>query len=275
MSRRAAIGILWHAVLIALLLAMFYPIAFALSNSFKSISDAYSSVMELIPSRPTLENYSRVFSRLDVWRITANTLFIALVASVFKVLTSILAAYAFTEFSFPGRGVLYFVMISTIFIPFNVTMLPNYLSITSLGLNDTLVGVALPQLCDATGIFLIRQSMRTIPRSILEAARMENRSSLGMLTDIVVPLTRPAILSSAIIFFINSWNEYVWPVLMLKSKENFTLSLALQMYISSEGGTEFTVAMAVSVLAMLVPFGLYVMFQKFIVSTFTSSGVKG
>jgi sn-glycerol 3-phosphate transport system permease protein len=253
---------------------LLFPLAFALSNSFKTLSDAYTSVGELIPSRPTLENYIHVFSRLDIARITFNTLFIAVTVAVFKVASSVLSAYAFTAYEFRGKNMLYFVIISTIFIPFNVTMLPNYLTISRIRLDDALLGVALPQLADATGIFLIRQSMKTIPKSIIEAAAMENKSRFGILRDIVIPLTRPAIMSVGIIFFINSWNEYVWPVLMLKSRNNFTLSLALQMYISSEGGTEFTVAMAVSVLTMLVPLILYLVFQKYIISTFTSSGVK-
>ncbi|MDR1621832.1 MAG: carbohydrate ABC transporter permease [Synergistaceae bacterium] len=263
-----------HIVLLSVLCVLLFPLAFALSNSFKTLSDAYTSVGELIPARPTLENYIHVFSRLDIARITLNTLFIAVIAAVFKVATSVLSAYAFTAYEFKGKNILYFVIISTIFIPFNVTMLPNYLTISRMRLADTLLGVALPQLADATGIFLIRQSMKTIPKSIIEAAAMENKSRFGILRDIVIPLIRPAIMSVGIIFFINSWNEYVWPVLMLKSRSNFTLSLALQMYISSEGGTEFTVAMAVSVLTMLVPLGLYLVFQKFIISTFTSSGVK-
>ena len=95
--------------------------------------------------------------------------------------------------------------------------------------------------------------MRGIPRALIEAARMENVKNLKIMRDIIIPLVRPSIISTGIIFFINSWNEYVWPVLILKSKENYTLSLALQMYISAEGGTEFTIAMAVSVMTMVIP----------------------
>ena len=104
---------------------------------------------------------------------------------------------------------------------------------------------------------------------------MDHVGNLKIMTDIVIPLVRPAMISTGIIFFINSWNEYVWPVLILKSKENYTLSLALQMYISSEGGTEFTVAMAVSVITMLVPLVLYIIFQRYIINTFAMSGIKG
>ena len=117
--------------------------------------------------------------------------------------------------------------------------------------------------------------MRGIPRALIEAARMENVKNLKIMRDIIIPLVRPSIISTGIIFFINSWNEYVWPVLILKSKENYTLSLALQMYISAEGGTEFTIAMAVSVMTMVIPLALYILFQRYIINTFAMSGIKG
>jgi sn-glycerol 3-phosphate transport system permease protein len=266
----------WHVLLsLAVALLSLFPIAFAVSNSFKTLGDAYRTVLSIIPENPTLENYLHVFTRMDFPRITFNTLLAASAVTVFKTVTSILAAYAFVSFQWRWKGALYFIMISTIFIPFSVTMIPNYLTISRLGLGDTLMGVILPQLADATGILLIRQSMKTIPKSILEVAGMENSSSLKTLWDIVIPLVKPAVISTGIIFFINSWNEYVWPVLVLKSRERYTLPLALQMYISSEGGTEFTIAMAVSVLTMLVPLALYLIFQRYIISTFTASGIKG
>lgn len=160
------------------------------------------------------------------------------------------------------------------FIPFTVTMIPNYMTISAMGFRDNIIGVILPQMADALGIFLIRQAMRTIPKSLIEYAHLEDIGNMRTIKDIVIPLTKPAITSTGIIFFINSWNEYVWPVLILKSKENYTLSLALQMFISSEGGTEFTIAMAVSVLTMIIPLILYIVFQKYIIDTFSFSGIK-
>ena len=149
------------------------------------------------------------------------------------------------------------------------------LTISKLGFNDSLWGVILPQLSDATGIFLLRQSMKTIPKSLIEVAEIEKVSHFKRIRDIIVPIVRPAIISTGIMFFINSWNEYVWPVLILKTKENFTLPLALQLFISSEGGTDFTIAMAVSVITMIIPLILYITFQKYIINTFTASGIKG
>ena len=139
----------------------------------------------------------------------------------------------------------------------------------------SIIGVMLPQFADVLGIFMLRQSMRGISKSLIEVARLDNIGNVKIMTDIVLPLVRPALISTGIIFFINSWNEYVWPVLILKSKENYTLSLALQMYISSEGGTNFSVAMAVSVMTMLIPLVLYIIFQRYIINTFAMSGIKG
>ena len=243
------------------------PIIFAVSNSFKTLTDAFNTVFQVIPLHPTLENYIHVFEKLPFVRITMNTFAIAAVVTAFKTITSLVAAYSFVYFDFKGKSFLYFVMLATMF--------PNYLTISKIGLADTLFGVMLPQLADVLGIFLLRQSMRGIPKSLIEAARMEDVGNLKIMRDIVIPLVKPSLISTGIIFFINSWNEYVWPVLILKTKENYTLSLALQMYISSEGGTEFTIAMAVSVMTMLIPLLLYILFQRYIINTFAMSGIKG
>jgi len=265
----------WHILLCIIVFLLLMPIIFAVSNSFKTLTDAFNTVFQVIPLHPTLENYRHVFDKLPFVKITLNTFLIASTVTIFKTITGLLAAYAFVYFRFKGKGFLYFIMLSTLFIPFTVTMIPNYLLISKIGLRDRIWGVALPQLADVLGIFLLRQAMRGIPLALIEAARMENIRHMKIMRDIVIPLVRPSIISTGIIFFINSWNEYVWPVLILKSKENYTLSLALQMYISAEGGTEFTIAMAVSVLTMLIPLVLYIIFQRYIINTFAASGLKG
>lgn len=265
----------WHILLLSIVFLLIVPIIFAVSNSFKTMTDAFNTVFQIIPSSPTLENYKRVFESLPFVQITFNTFFIAVIVTIFKTVTSIFAAYAFVYFDFKGKNILYFFMLMTMFIPFTVTMIPNYLTVSKLGLVDSSWGVILTQLADVLGIFLLRQSMRGIPKSLIEAAKMESVGNLKIMRDIIIPLTKPSIISTGIIFFINSWNEYVWPVLILKSKENYTLSLALQMFISSEGGTDFTIAMAVSVMTMIIPLFLYIVFQRYIINTFAMSGVKG
>lgn len=263
----------WHVIFIILVLMLVYPLLFSLSTSFKTMSEAFTS-SSLIPQAPTLSAYERVFTTIRFAQILSNTFIIASLVTLFKLATGVLAAYAFVFFHFKGKTVLYFLLISTIFIPFTVTMVPNYITLSDMGLVDSIYGVALPQLADATGIFLLRQYMKGIPMSLMEVASLEHASHLHRLRTIVVPIIKPAILSIGIIFFINSWNEYVWPAIMIKSEANYTLSLALQMFVSSEGGTDVPVTMAVATLTMLLPLGLYSVCQKFIIGTFAHSGIK-
>ena len=264
----------WHLLFAILVLMLVYPLVFALSTSFKPMSEAFSSA-SLIPKDPTFSAYERVFTTIRFGAILSNTFIIASLVTLFKLVTALFAAYAFVFFRFRGKTLLYFLLISTIFIPFTVTMIPNYITLSKIGLIDSIYGVALPQLADATGIFLLRQYMKGVPSSLMEVAALENASHLSRLRTIVVPIIRPAILSIGIIFFINSWNEYVWPAIIIKSEANYTLSLALQMFVSSEGGTDVPVTMAVATLTMLLPLGLYAVCQKFIIGTFAQSGIKG
>jgi sn-glycerol 3-phosphate transport system permease protein len=268
-------GFICHIFLIAIVFSSLTPIFFALFSSLQAQRDLYGGGIVVLPKTITFENYIKLFTRLPLVQITLNTFIIALAVTAFKVITSVIAAYAFAFLDFKGKNVLYFALISTIFIPFTVTMIPNYLTVSSFRLNDTLLGVILPQLGDATGIFLIRQAMKSIPKSLFEIARLEKIGHLKIIRDIMVPISSPSIISAGIIFFNNAWNDYVWPSIIIRSKENYTLSLALQMFVDAEAGTEITVVMALSVIAMVLPITLYLIFQKQIMNTFASSGIKG
>lgn len=265
---------LWHIPLAFLVAMALVPVLFTLLYSFKSLQSIYGDA-GLFTSGFTLDNYRDIARQLPIVQITLNTLTVAVLVTACKLLTSILAAYAFVFTSFRGKTVLYFLLISTIFIPFTVTMIPNYITVSKLNLFDSVLGIVLPQLADATGIFLLRQTMRSIPKSLIEIAELDGISRMRTLRDIILPICRPSIVATGIIFFINSWNEYVWPTLILRSKESYTLSLAMQLFSSSEAGTEFTTVMAMAVISMLIPVVLYLIFQRYIMSTFASSGIKG
>ncbi len=263
----------WHIPLALLAAMALVPLVFAALYSLKSLQSIYGG--GFFSSGFTLENYREIARQLPIVRITLNTLTVAVLVTACKLFTSILAAYAFVFTSFRGKSALYFLMISTIFIPFTVTMIPNYITVSRLNLFDNILGIVLPQLADATGIFLLRQTMRSIPRSLIEIAELDGVGRARTLWDIILPICRPSIVATGIIFFINSWNEYVWPTLILRSKEHYTLSLAMQLFSSAEAGTEFTAIMAMAVISMLIPVLLYLIFQRYIMSTFASSGIKG
>ena len=264
-----------QVIFLVLALAMIYPIVFAVSSSFKALPEVYSNSLRIIPREPTVDAYSGVLSRIPFFSITLNTFIVASIVTLFKLLTGVLAAYSFVFFEYKGKRLIYFILICTIFIPFTVTMIPNFITIARLELRDTLFGVALPQLADAIGIFLLHQHMRGIPKPLLEVAELENTPHFTRLRTIVVPLIKPAVFSIGIIFFINSWNEFVWPSLIIRSTSNYTLPLALQMFVSAEGGTNVPWVMATSVMTMLLPLILYAFCQRFIIETFSQSGIKG
>lgn len=245
-----------------------------LSISFKSMGEIFSSGLNLIPKNPTTENYTKVFTALPVLEYLKNSLLIAIIAMVAKIITSVLASYALVFMDFKGKDALFYFFTLTMFIPFTVIILPNYLTINKMGLLSTLVGVALPQMADAMGIFRIRQAMRTVPKSLVEAARLDNVPHFTAMTRIVIPLVKPAISAMAIFFFINSWNEYFWPLLILKSNDMSTITLALQQFASGESGNAWGSSMALAAISTVIPLVLYLIFQKYIIGTFMSSGIK-
>lgn len=264
----------WHILLIILMVFLFFPLFYMVTTSFKTLHQIFQSGLDMIPRPFTLENYEQVFKATLFFRYVANTLLIATIVTVAKMITSILAAYCFVYFNFRFKNALFYIFTATMFVPFTVIMIPNYITIAKIGLLNNPVGVVLPQLADAMGIFLMRQSMRTIPRSLIESARLDGVSHLQTMRLIVLPIIRPAVLAMCIVFFINSWNEYFWPMLILSDKENFTITLSLQMFLNSEGGSAWGSSMALATMAALVPFGLYLISQRFIISTFMQSGIK-
>ena len=236
----------YHLLLLVAVFLMLWPIVFMLSTSLKDLNQVFES-----------------------------TFFIAIVVTMSKALTSVLAAFGFVYYDFKYKETIFNGMLLTFFIPITVLIMPNYLLMAKLGLLDTPYGVMLPSLVDGMGVFLMRQTMRGIPKPLLEAAILDGATPWQILRKVVLPLIKPSVLAISILFFINSWNEYFWPLLILQDKHNLTLPLALQMFISAEGGSEWGVAMAVATLTSLPPLVLYGFCQKFIINTFMQAGVKG
>ena len=268
-------GWYWHVLLVGALIIQLWPLLFMFSTSFKTMDQIFLSSLNPIPTQPVLDNYRYVIDNLPLLQYTANTFVIAGSITVAKLITSILAGFAFVYYDFPHKEKLFNALLLTFFIPITVIMLPNYLLMAKVGAMNTAWGVILPQLADGMGVFLMRQTMRNIPRPLLEAAQLENAGSYTVLWRIVLPLIKPSAIAMGIVFFINAWNDYFWPMLILGDKNAYTLPLALQMFISAEGGSEWGVAMAVAALTSLPPLLLYLVCQRFIINTFMQSGVKG
>lgn len=273
-KKLSTVNLIWLVVFILFSLIWLFPIIFSIGTSFRPLVDIYNNVLNIIPLSPTIQNYLSLFERLPMYRIIGNTFLIATSVTVLKLITSFLAAYAFVYSNFRGKKIVYFIFLATIFVPFTVTMVPNYLMLSKIGINDNIIGVVFPQVADAAGILLLNQAMRNIPFSLIEVAELDDIGDGRIINDIILPLIRPQLTSTGIWFFVNSWNEFIWPSLILRSQDNYTLPLALQMFVSAEGGTDFGVAMAVSVVTMSIPLMLYLVFQRYIIGTFTSAGIK-
>ena len=265
----------YHLLLLIAVFLMLWPIVFMLSTSLKDLNQVFESTLNPLPFPPTFDNYTNVLENFPLLTYIWNTFYIAIIVTLSKALTSVLAAFGFVYYDFKYKETIFNGMLLTFFIPITVLIMPNYLLMAKLGLLDTPYGVMLPSLVDGMGVFLMRQTMRGIPTPLLEAAILDGATPWQILRKVVLPLIKPSVLAISILFFINSWNEYFWPLLILQDKSNLTLPLALQMFISAEGGSEWGVAMAVATLTSLPPLVLYGFCQKFIINTFMQAGVKG
>ena len=265
----------YHLLLLIAVFLMLWPIVFMLSTSLKDLNQVFESTLNPLPFPPTFDNYTNVLENFPLLTYIWNTFYIAIIVTLSKALTSVLAAFGFVYYDFKYKETIFNGMLLTFFIPITVLIMPNYLLMAKLGLLDTPYGVMLPSLVDGMGVFLMHQTMRGIPKPLLEAAILDGATPWQILRKVVLPLIKPSVLAISILFFINSWNEYFWPLLILQDKSNLTLPLALQMFISAEGGSEWGVAMAVATLTSLPPLVLYGFCQKFIINTFMQAGVKG
>ncbi|MDU4959620.1 MAG: carbohydrate ABC transporter permease [Sporomusaceae bacterium] len=264
-----------HLGLWLVLTGLFLPLVWMLATSLKTPEQIFSGSLNPLPSPATLNNYASVMDSLPVLRYTWNTFFIAAMVTAGKLTTSLLAAYGFTQFRFKGREALFYLCLLAVFVPFTVTMMPNYLLLAKLGWLNTYSGAILPHLADGLGIFLMRQSIRSVPASLVEAARLDGIGHGKILLRIILPAVRPSLIALGILFFINSWNEYFWPLLVLNDKSMYTLPVALQAFTNVEGGTDWGVMMAAASLTSLPPLFAYLITQKQVVDTFVQSGIKG
>lgn len=265
----------WHILLVVAVLFSFFPFIWMLSTAFKEPSQIFSEFLNPIPHPLTLKNYLYAMNSVPLLRYLFNSLFVATVVTIIQLFTSLLAAYAFTQFEFKGRSLLFYLIIASMFVPFQATMLPNYLLISKFGWLNTYAGLIAPQLASGMGVFLLRQTFRSIPKSLLESARVEGAGDWQRLWKIIFPSVRPTVIALGILLFINVWNEYFWPLLVINNKGMLTLPLALQLFINAEGGTSWGPMMAVATLTSLPPFIAFLLVQKQVISSFINSGVKG
>ena len=267
--------VFWLALLTVLTLAALLPVAWMLSTALKPSAEIFTAGLRLLPANPTLDHVLRLWRDFPIGSIMLNTLIVAVGITSAQLVTSLLAAYGFARFRFPLREPLFYLCLGTMFIPVQIVMVSNYLLISDWGLLNTHAGVILPQLANGFGIFLLRQHLRVFPQALLDAARIDGANNVTALFRVVLPIVRPVVAALAVLFFINSWNQYVWPTIVLSNPEAMTLPIWLRQFMGAEAGASWGLLMAAASMGVLPALLLYFAAQRLVLGSLAGAGLKG
>lgn len=261
-------------VLILAALLMIYPVIYALSASLMTTSEIDSFPPALLPSSVYLENFKTVFVSVPIARFLLNSLIIAVSITAGHLLTASLAAYAFAFIRFPGKAFIFSLFLATMMIPWEVTMIPNYLTVRGWGWTNTYWGLVVPFLATGFGTFLLRQFFLQLPREIFEAAKIDGYGHIPIYWNILLPLSRSALATLAVHSFIGAWNMYLWPLLITNEKTMRSVQIGVTM-LQSEEFTAWNLVLAGVTLMMLPPLLILVIGLKQLVGNMTLGSLKG
>jgi len=270
--RRPVATLLVQAALIASAALTLLPLAWMVSLSLMPTGEA--STARLLPSAPTLEHYRTLFTRLDVARYAWNSALLATVVTAISLLVNAMAGYAFAKLRFAGRDAIFRVLLAALVVPAQVGMLPLFLLLKELGLINTYAGVVIPGIASIFGIFLVRQYALSLPDSVLDAARVDGASELRTWWSIALPAFRPILTTLGIFTFMGTWNDFLWPLIVLSDDTMFTLPVALANLLG-EHAQDVELMMAGAVVTVLPMVVLFLALQRFYVEGVVTGSVKG
>ncbi|MDV7173515.1 carbohydrate ABC transporter permease [Gordonia amicalis] len=259
-----------HLVLATIAVACGFPIYWMVATALRRPEDQYS--LAPLPWPLSFQNFADAGAQTDVVRLLLNTCAVATGSMVAQLLVALLAAYGFAVFEFRFKGLLYLGFVGTWLVPFQVTMLPNYVLLQQLGLLNTLAGVVMPTMCSALAVLMLRQHLESFPKELVTAAELDGRGSWSILWTVVVPNLRPALAALGILLFINAWNEYFWPAMILQ-RAGSVVQIGLRSFMTAEG-TNWGAMMALAGMTCLPVFVLYLLMQRHVVNAFVRSGLK-
>ena len=264
-----------YVVLIAVSFFMLFPFLWMLVSSLKPFAEIFAGD-SFLPRQPTLDNYVRLFEQGDAVRKIWNSFFIATVYTIAAVLLCALGGYAFAKFRFPGRRFLFGLMLATITIPFAVVMIPLFIMMRNVfGWIDTPWPLIVPTAANAFGVFFMRQYLLALPDEMLDAARVDGASELTIFLRVVLPTSIPGLISLGIIFYMARWNDFLWPLAVLRSDEVRTIPLMLIALQGPPGRTAYDLLMAGSVVSVVPMLLLFLVLQRHLVAGVTTGAVKG
>lgn len=264
----------YYIISILLAVLALIPFLWMISTSLKSRGALMSIPIEWIPAEPTLDAYTEVFSRFPFLRTIGNSLFISVAFTLITLVSASMAAFAFAKLRFRGSGVILSIYIATMMIPTQVTMIPLFVVMNRLGLIDSYASVILPSMFKPFAVFLLVQQMKTIPNDYLDAARIDGAGLFHIYFRVALPLCIPTLATLAVTTFMESWNDYLWPLLMLTDRNKMTLPIALST-LNGQYNTEYNVLMAGSLISMIPIIIIYLCAQKQFKNGLMAGGIKG
>jgi len=249
-----------------------FPFLWMVTTSVKPLNEARTYPPTVLPSTVEWESYRVLFTELDFGRYLVNTVIVVLVGFIGMFLMAA-AGYGFAKFRFRGRNAMFLLVLTTLMIPVQVTLIPTYLILNAVGLTNTVVGIAMPTLVSAFGIFLFRQFMETIPTDLLEAARLDGAGEFRIFRSIVLPMSRPILAVMTVLTFIAGWNSFIWPLVIAGEQENYTLSVGLAL-LNQQVSINPPLQMAGASLMVVPTIIVFIVLQKYVVQGFSMSGIK-
>ncbi|MDY6785418.1 MAG: carbohydrate ABC transporter permease [Cyanobacteriota bacterium] len=264
-----------YIVLCAIAVVMLFPLLWLFGTALKSPTEnIFGFPPQLLPQQPTLANFAIAWQAAPFGRYLFNSFLVAFLTVALNLLFCSLAAYPLARLNFPGRDFIFAIIIATIMIPFQIVMIPLYVITIQLGLKNTYLGLILPSLASAFGIFLLRQAFQGVPKELEEAGRLDGCREIGLWWHVMIPAVRPALATLAIFVFIGSWSDFLWPLIILDRPEYYTLPLG----VATLAGTfslDWRLIAAGSVISIVPVLILFLFLQRYIIPTDAGSGMKG
>lgn len=264
-----------YVILLIITACMVVPFLWMLSASIKSNREVFiMDPFEWIPKVPKWDNYIKIWTKIPMLKFVENTVFLTIVVTLLQLLTSSFAAYSFAKLEFKHKNALFLAYIATIAMPWQVYMVPQFIMMRAMGLNDKLLAMICLQAFSAFGVFLMKQFYEGIPNDLCEAARIDGMSEYKIYARIMLPLSKPALSTLTIFTFVNTWNDYLGPLIYLKTESKKTIQLGLKMFIG-QYSSEYGLIMAGSVVSLIPVIIVFLCLQKYFVEGVASTGLKG
>ena len=265
-------GLLAGNIVFAILILL--PLLYAISIAFMPSGELFTTELNLFPKNPTVKNFIDAFTTIPLLRFVLNSFIMAGSITVAQIITCSLAAFAFSFLEFKGRNVLFMIVLATMMVPGEATIVSNYLTVGNLGMLDTYPVLIVPYLTSAMGIFLFRQFYMSFPISLYESAKLDGCSNLRFIVRILIPLTKSAIGAMAVYTFINAWNMYMWPLLVTGSNNMRTVQIGISM-LNSVDSQSITMMIAGVVMVIIPSIAIFIVGQKQLIRGMFSGAVKG